>query len=308
MKSSWNSAFYSLIIPHYNTPDLLRRCLNSIPQRADLQVIVVDDHSDATYSASLQEVQADFPTVCFIQADKHGGGGFARNIGLQYAAGDYILFADADDFFAECFNDILDEYRTEESDVVFFNTYSVDSQTLLPSSRAFQVNRIHTRYDSSPRKATLCFRYLWGEPWGKLIRHKLLKDNQIQFDELPIHNDAHFSYRVGFKAQSIKVDHRKIYCITSRIGSISRSFAEETQRIRIKVFAEKNRFLADHGIKAFDEIMLWPFKYYIKQRDKEQLKQCFRLARSYGYTRFDILWLLMKKKVFRLNNTNWCKA
>lgn len=37
---------YSIIIPHKNIPDLLQRCLNSIPRRTDIQIIVVDDNSD----------------------------------------------------------------------------------------------------------------------------------------------------------------------------------------------------------------------------------------------------------------------
>ena len=36
---------YSVAIPHYNSPDLLQRMLNSIPERDDIQVIVVDDGS-----------------------------------------------------------------------------------------------------------------------------------------------------------------------------------------------------------------------------------------------------------------------
>ena len=37
---------YSFIIPHKNIPDLLQRCLDSIPRREDIQIIVVDDNSD----------------------------------------------------------------------------------------------------------------------------------------------------------------------------------------------------------------------------------------------------------------------
>lgn len=39
---------YSIIIPHYNIPELLQRCLDSIPERDDVQVIVVDDNSDSS--------------------------------------------------------------------------------------------------------------------------------------------------------------------------------------------------------------------------------------------------------------------
>lgn len=36
---------FSIIIPHYDIPDLLMRCLESIPVSEDIQVIVVDDNS-----------------------------------------------------------------------------------------------------------------------------------------------------------------------------------------------------------------------------------------------------------------------
>ena len=38
---------YTFIIPHKNIPNLLRRCLNSIPRRDDIQIIVVDDNSNS---------------------------------------------------------------------------------------------------------------------------------------------------------------------------------------------------------------------------------------------------------------------
>ncbi|HLW07160.1 MAG TPA: glycosyltransferase, partial [Marinilabiliaceae bacterium] len=39
---------FSIIIPHRNTPDLLKRCLGSIPVDDAIQIIIVDDGSDAS--------------------------------------------------------------------------------------------------------------------------------------------------------------------------------------------------------------------------------------------------------------------
>lgn len=36
---------YSIIIPHKNSAGLLQRCLDSIPQRDDIQIIIIDDNS-----------------------------------------------------------------------------------------------------------------------------------------------------------------------------------------------------------------------------------------------------------------------
>ena len=49
---------YSFVIPHHNSPTLLNRCLDSIPQREDIEIIVVDDNSDAD-----KKPQEDRPDV-----------------------------------------------------------------------------------------------------------------------------------------------------------------------------------------------------------------------------------------------------
>ena len=83
---------YSIIIPHKNIPDLLQRCLNSIPRRTDIQIIVVDDNSDP------KKVDFEhFPGVgekCVeVYFTKEGkGAGYARNMGLKYAKGKWLLF------------------------------------------------------------------------------------------------------------------------------------------------------------------------------------------------------------------------
>jgi len=38
---------YSIIIPHKNIPELLIRCIESIPSKNDIEIIVVDDNSDS---------------------------------------------------------------------------------------------------------------------------------------------------------------------------------------------------------------------------------------------------------------------
>ena len=49
----------SIIIPHYNTPDLLQKLIDSIPHIEDIQIIVVDDRSDKNLE-KLSEVQEKY--------------------------------------------------------------------------------------------------------------------------------------------------------------------------------------------------------------------------------------------------------
>ncbi len=124
-----NDFKYSIIIPHKNTPSLLTRCVTSIPQRDDLQIVIIDDNSNPNIVDfnNFPITNNDYTIVIF---DKLGGGsGRARNIGMNKATGEKFIFADADDFFTYCFNEVLDEYKDDMSDIVYFNASSCDSTT-----------------------------------------------------------------------------------------------------------------------------------------------------------------------------------
>lgn len=67
---------YSFIIPHKNCPELLQRCVDSIPERDDVQVIVVDDNSDEEKKPSLKEHKN--LQVILLDASQSKGAGRAR--------------------------------------------------------------------------------------------------------------------------------------------------------------------------------------------------------------------------------------
>lgn len=245
-----NEIFYSIIIPHHNIPKLLQRLLDSIPQRNDTEIIVVDDNSSSDIvdfehfpGYNRADVQLIF--------DKRGGyGGYARNIGLSVARGKWILFADSDDYFNYCINDILNEYHDldHQTDIVFFNANSVDCEKYTNSNRCNLLNNWITAYYNNSKSKEIILRYRFGEPWCKLIRRSLIIEQNIRFEERSIHNDTAFSYLVGFHARSIKVDERALYCITTRIGSVSKEISEKKKLERIENFGSSARFFTNHGI------------------------------------------------------------
>ena len=54
---------YSIIVPHRNIPNLLRRLLCSIPKRDDIEIIVVDDKSNQEFQPELHGLQNEFCNV-----------------------------------------------------------------------------------------------------------------------------------------------------------------------------------------------------------------------------------------------------
>lgn len=232
---------YSFIIPHKNIPDLLQRCLDSIPRREDIQIIVVDDNSD------LDKVDFDhFPGIsepCVeVYFTKEGRGtGYARNVGLKHAKGKWLLFADADDFFTNNIERILDQYIDSCFDIIYFWVDSVDSDTLLPSDRGTAINEMIKKAVEIKDYDAIKYRRL--EPWAKIISHNLVTKNNLGFDETVAANDLMFSAYAAYNTSNIWVDMQPIYCLTARHGSLAHTISINICDAKLNVILRLNNFL-----------------------------------------------------------------
>lgn len=244
-----NKPLISIIIPHYDIPGLLVRCLISIPVSEDIQVIVVDDHSPNadTYLEKYPELSR--PYLEFIRTYKNGGAGYARNVGLDHAKGKWLLFADADDFFIEDMYDIISSYVDSESDVIYFKKESVLSDnTVKKIVRDASIDRIIDRYLSDGDEWPLRFKFC--PPWGKMIKRNLIDKYNIRFDEVRYSNDVYFSLLVGYYAGTIELVNRVLYVLTSRPDSLTADYCSKPDelRIRAEVHFRSDKFLLQQHI------------------------------------------------------------
>ena len=86
---------FSIIIPNYNKEEYVEETLDSIFNQTykNFEVIVIDD---ASSDNSIEKIK-NYDVKLFHTNRKMAGG--ARNVGLDNATGDYILFLDSDDYF-----------------------------------------------------------------------------------------------------------------------------------------------------------------------------------------------------------------
>lgn len=94
--------FFSIVIPTYNRQPILEKCLRALEQQrydealiSGYEVVVVDDGSTDGTVDWLRQNQAEFPHVRLIEQD-HKGPAAARNLGVEMAKGDTIIFIDSD--------------------------------------------------------------------------------------------------------------------------------------------------------------------------------------------------------------------
>ncbi|MDR2010193.1 MAG: glycosyltransferase [Bacteroidales bacterium] len=246
---------FSIIIPHKNIPDLLQRCLNSIPRRDDIQIIVVDDNSDGNIVDfnNFPGLDEKYVETYFTKEGK--GAGYARNAGLKYAKGKWLLFADADDFFNKGFVKKCDEYKNTDYDIIYFNTNSVESDSLNPVN-----NRLVYLENWLQNKDLDSLRYRSAVPYGKMIRRDLIIKKQIRFNEIEVANDVWFSCQIGYFAQKVTVDIYPIYCATVRNNSLYYHVTTKRRIIRFNECLRVNAFLYTIKKRKYREE---PLSYYI---------------------------------------------
>ena len=237
---------YTFIIPHKNIPDLLQRCLDSIPRRGDIQIIVVDDNSDP------EKVDFEhFPGVgeaCVeVYFTKEGkGAGYARNVGLRHAKGKWLLFADADDYYIENFIAVLDVYIDSSYQIIYYN---VSSNIRGEKDRTAYIAQLYAGYLEG-KVDLLEIKFLIWVPWNKMFLTEFIVCNNLQFEEIPVGNDAFFSLLSSLYANRVIVINDRLYCNTYNNNSITfsvRTFNRELDYLDINI--KINKFLRCQGLK-----------------------------------------------------------
>lgn len=96
------SVFFSVVIPTYNRKPILEKCLDALERQlfdatliAGYEVVVVDDGSTDSTVEWLQANTDRFPHVRLYEQN-HMGPAAARNLGVEKAIGDTIIFIDSD--------------------------------------------------------------------------------------------------------------------------------------------------------------------------------------------------------------------
>lgn len=252
---------FSIIIPHYNIPDLLMRCLRSIPVSEDIQVIVVDDNSpDAdTYLEKYPELRR--PYLEFIRTTKGGGAGYARNVGLDHAKGRWLLFADADDFYTDNMYEIITSHVDSKADVIYFKKRSVLSENITKyANRSDYINKVIDQYFETSDEIPI--KIIFRVPWAKMIRMDIINNSGLRFDETKYANDYYLMVFIGLKASQIEVSREVLYTVTLRKGSLTSSFCHKKGELEIRA---EVCFRVEIMIKKFgvDIKQLHPFNKYL---------------------------------------------
>lgn len=248
----------SVIVPIYNVADFLDRCIESIIAQTytNLEIILVDDGSPDRCPIMCDEWASKDERITVIHK-KNGGLSDARNVGIEAATGDYLMFIDSDDYIAltmcEC---LLKVAQDANADIAVCNFW-----WMYPDHRELQLTRMSD--GQVVDKAAIleawmkCGTVDFVVAWNKLYRKELFFTSEhIRYPVGRLHEDEFTTYKLLYAATRVVFVSEPLYFYVQRKGSIMACYNERNLFDNIeaifeyiqwaKIFAPEKRRLMEY--------------------------------------------------------------
>ena len=201
----------SYIIPVYNVSAYIERCAKSLFTQTygDIEFIFINDCSTDDSEVKLRKVIELFPNVqCrvkIISNKTNLGSATTRNIGLSNATGDYVMFADSDDWVESNYvESMVNTIEASEKDIVYCDYYE-----------SFKDQDKYVKQDYGEEHleciCSMLTRAMHGSTCNKIFRRKILLQSNLTFvDGADLFEDVGWNVR--------------LFAYTNRIGYLPLAF------------------------------------------------------------------------------------
>ena len=232
----------SVIIPVYNVEKFIGKCLDSVEHQdlsaQDYEIIVVDDGSPDK-SKEIAQKKAKQYTNIQVVSRPNGGLSAARNTGLDYAKGEYIMFVDSDDWIAEnCLTKLVEQCERQHLDML--QICAANMIDGVPHRRfSYDENRgVKPGRDLMANGLTFCAPF-------SVYNKSFLTRFGLKFHPGIFHEDNEFTPRAYYFAERVGCTNDIIYYVYQNPNSITRianpqkAFDTLIVMERLEMFCEK---------------------------------------------------------------------
>lgn len=285
---------YSVIIPVYNAEGTLRRCLDSLvgQQFSNYELLLINDGSTDGSDAICREYASTYSCVRYF-AKENGGVSSARNLGLEQAKGEYILFVDSDDYVSEDYFALLS--HTLESNAVDLLMFGYRNFGGASTEWDTGVFCEETESGVAKRISFAVCQYLFSSLLSKAFKRQIIERDNIRFsNDLAIGEDQAFIFTYAMHIRSIGSIENHLYNVDVSDGnSLSRKarpyLTEQLMEVNRRMYAAYR--VSEHSPEAaryYEVALSWmtyrsayscckellKFDFSVKQRWQEIRKIC----------------------------------
>ncbi len=187
----------SIIVPVYNVEKYLPKCLDSLANQTldDYEVILINDGSPDNSQQIINDYVERYPGIIKSVTVENGGQGRARNIGIDMSQGEYIGFADSDDWVdTTMYEKLYNAAKQENADMV-----TCDAQAQSPDGG---IEYLYTAQYRDP----MC---VSGSVWNKLFRRDFIGD--VRFPEGLWYEDLEFVLKLMLRSERVAQVSESLY-------------------------------------------------------------------------------------------------
>lgn len=321
----------SFIVPVYNAEDYIRYCVSSLLSQSyqKIEIILVDDGStDGSSKICDEYANADDRVRVFHQ--KNGGVHTARNLGIREAAGQYVLFVDADDWIERSTAEqVVKKITQSQADVVRF-TYLREFENRTAEKRNTFVKEGLSEGNACRKVYRQTMGLLeneWAHPENfnylattctSAYRRKLLLENEVEFeprDAIGSFEDGLFNLKVMEKAKTFfYMDEALYHYRKTNTDSCTANYREKYMDKQLKLFAQlyeiaekedsQQMMEAFYSRVIFSHLEISLNALKSKRSQKEKIKEIHQLMESAVHKRarkhIELKYFPIKWKVYFL--------
>lgn len=184
----------SIVVPIYNAEEHIELCLDSILNQTykNIELILVNDGSTDKSIEIINKYKEKYPDIIKIINKQNSGVSDTRNIGVENATGDFLMFSDNDDYMEPNLIQTYMEANDNDYDIIIggYLRKTYDGKILF--------TRKLENKELSP--------YIQLASWGKLYKMSFIKENNFKFLRTAIADDFYFNifaYNATDKIKSI---------------------------------------------------------------------------------------------------------
>lgn len=227
----------SVVIPVYNGEKYVANCIEALQnqtKKTGYELIFIDDGStDKTLEIICRYAQKD-SRICFF-SQKNKGVSAARNLGINNARGEWIVFVDVDDEIDLCYlEDISKETEVDDTTpVMVYARHYVEKDSKIINTNKFTRKELICSLLTEEPIEELGTDFLLGAVWGKVYKKTFLQDNNITFVEgLRWAEDLIFQCRTFQCAEGIRFIYRGYYrYVQNSDSTMHRTRKDDTRTI-----------------------------------------------------------------------------
>lgn len=227
----------SIIMAIHNVEEYLDEAIDSLKCQTigfeNIEVLMIDDGSTDNSWNKMLDFKNLFNNIkLFQRKEKSGACGAPRNIGIENATGEYLMFLDPDDkLVSNACELLISAAEKYNSDLVIGMYEQFNSTTRwLPDifNHRLSSKLVNVKVEDYPN-------LMLAPPAvpTKLHRTKMIQDNHIRFPEYIIGEDASFAAEVLFQSEKITFIPKVVYEYRAREDSV-------TQDVKLKFFRDYN--------------------------------------------------------------------